>query len=104
MVDVSSSVAVHRGLKRRKYFMEVNPMMDLFKFLFLVALIVPVLFFSTPTSYAKPHGQGGGAPASMPAGFGHGEKKGWGDSKVPPGWERGNMIKYNHRSFNTFMR
>ena len=36
---------------------------------------------ATPV-YAK---KGGGAPA----GFEHGEKKGWGEGKEPPGWNHG---------------
>ncbi|MBI2166701.1 MAG: hypothetical protein HYU34_00445 [Candidatus Omnitrophica bacterium] len=42
-----------------------------------------------PLAFAKGKGEGRGRSSGMPAGFSHGEKKGWGESGHPPGWEKG---------------
>ncbi|MBI3314234.1 MAG: hypothetical protein HYZ83_08375 [Candidatus Omnitrophica bacterium] len=50
-------------------------------------LMLGLVLSNTPV-FAKPGG-GGGHEGGGPAGFDHGEKKGWKGEDVPPGWEHG---------------
>ncbi len=52
--------------------------------LMVLGLFVAGLTLNTMPAFAKHNGGGG-----PPAGFSHGDKKGWDDKSTPPGWSKG---------------
>lgn len=56
----------------------------------VLGLFVAALTFNAMPAFAKHEGGGG-----SPAGFSHGDKKGWDDKSTPPGWSKGEKKGWN---------